>query len=71
MHFEQVSGCTHILSSVKLVLLLSAASSFVLGGLFTQFNFFLLKLILTFPYTKLTSCTCDSECYQQFFFLLI
>lgn len=71
MHFEQVSGCTHILSSVKLVLLLSAASSFVLGGLFTQFNFFLLKLILTFPYTELTSCTCDSECYQQFFFLLI
>uniref|UniRef100_U3I005 Protein FAM89A n=1 Tax=Anas platyrhynchos platyrhynchos TaxID=8840 RepID=U3I005_ANAPP len=49
----------------------NAASSFVLGGLFTQFNFFLLKLILTFPYTKLTSCTCDSECYQQFFFLLI
>lgn len=71
MHFEQVSGCTHILSSVKLVLLLSAASSFVLGGLFTQFNFFLLKLILTFPYTELTSCMCDSECYQQFFFLLI
>uniref|UniRef100_A0A8C3CTK5 Uncharacterized protein n=1 Tax=Cairina moschata TaxID=8855 RepID=A0A8C3CTK5_CAIMO len=54
-----------------LVLLLSAASSFVLGGLFTQFFFFLLKLILTFPYTELTSCTCDSECYQQFFFLLI
>lgn len=71
MHFEQVSGCTHILSSIKLVLLLSAASSFVLGGLFTQYNFFFLKLILTFPYTELTSCTCDSECYQQFFFLLI
>uniref|UniRef100_A0A8B9UT08 Protein FAM89A n=1 Tax=Anas zonorhyncha TaxID=75864 RepID=A0A8B9UT08_9AVES len=62
------ADCTYAMENV---LLLSAASSFVLGGLFTQFNFFLLKLILTFPYTELTSCMCDSECYQQFFFLLI